>query len=73
MQKKTRVQMQSQFADVTSAVCEKLEQLFNHMISKESGSMKRSAQEVSLKVLNQRKQDSLNLQEIIDNEFQFQF
>ena len=63
----SRDQMQSQFADVTSAVCEKLEELSDQIILKESGSLKKSAQEFSRKSLNQRKRNLLNLQESLDN------
>ena len=63
----SRDQMQSQFADVTSAVCEKLEELSDQIILKESGSLKKSAREFSRKFLNQRKRDLLNLQESLDN------
>ena len=63
----SRNQMQSQFADVTSAACEKLEELSDQIILKESGSLKKPAQEIFRKFLNQRKRDSLNLQESLDN------
>ena len=63
----SRDQMQSQLADLTSAVCEKLEKLSDQIILKESGSLKKSAQEISRKFLNQRKRDLLNLQESLDN------
>ena len=63
----SRDQMQSQFADVASAVYEKLEELFDQIFLKESGSTKMSAQEFSRKFLNQRKRDILNLQKTLDN------
>ena len=63
----SRDQMQSRFADVTSAGYEKLEQLSDQIILKESGSTKMSAQEFSQKILNQRKWDLLNLKEALDN------
>ena len=63
----SRDQIQLQFADVTSAVYEKLEELSDQIILKESGSSERSAQEFSRKFLNQRKRDLLNLQETLDN------
>ena len=58
----SRDQRQSRFADVTSAVYEKLEEL-----SEESSSTKMSAQEFSHKFLNQRKRDLLNLQKTLNN------
>ena len=63
----SRDQMQSQFADKTSAVHEKLEELSDQITLNESGSMKRSAQDVSRKFLNQRKRELLNLQETLEN------
>ena len=53
IEKESWDQMQSQFADVTSAVFDELEELSEQIILKESGSMKRSAQEFSRKLLNQ--------------------
>ena len=63
----SRDQMQSQFADVTAAVKEKLEELSDQIILEESALLKRSAQQFSSKFLNQRKRDFLNLQETLDN------
>ena len=65
----SRDQMQSRFADVTSAVYEKLEELSDsdQAYLKESGSTKMCAQEFSRKILNQRKRDLLNLQKTLNN------
>ena len=64
----SRDQMQSQFADITSAVCEKIEELSDQIILEELGSTKWSALDLSSrKFLNHRKRDLLNLQETLDN------
>ena len=64
----SRDQMQSQFAGITSAVCEKIEELSDQIILNELSSTKRSALELSSrKFLNHRKRDLLNLQETLDN------
>ena len=67
LEKESWDQMQSQFADVTSAVFDEQGELSEQIILKELGATKKSAQEFFRQVLNKRKQDSLNLQEIVEN------